>query len=128
MIDSWANLPNTKYINLILSLLHDTDIIWTLGWTNELNFANDTARNIIKNNGRGLIWDDLFEEVRAICHKSSYRMISRRSIAGLLAYDNYGYLLDSDTNEVEMLAKLGLSAALLLLPACKAIDQMKDII
>lgn len=43
----------------------------------------------------------------------------------LAAYEDYAYMLDSDIDELKILAKLGNEKAIMLLPACIALSKVK---
>lgn len=62
-----------------------------------------------------MIWDDL-----KACNNGQDKNLywAQGAIMALIADDNCAYMLDSDPEELAIIAKLGDPRAILLLPAC----------
>jgi len=49
------------------------------------------------------------------------------AIIALITYDDCAYMVESDIDEIKILAKLGDQRALLLLPACIVFNETKEL-
>ncbi len=72
-------------------------------------------------------WNKIWEQIRNV-DINVLRPAVWFAVTALIAYDDCGYMLDSDPGELAMLAKLGDHRAILLLPACIALSKEKDLV
>jgi hypothetical protein len=140
---AWSDLPNAKHINWILASLRE----YTMNW-NRVNVAKcgpawDIAYRIAYNAGRsGALFATMnvanrlenpdglpnpyFEYIEANdVVWSTARRLAWSSLVALTAYDDFGYMIESDVEEIKMLATLGDTKAILLLPACVVFNEIK---
>lgn len=92
------------------------DNVWSEAWSAACDVAWD---NMINNHTeqRQAAWNEL---------RYAGILASWDTQLALVSFDNCAHLLYSDPKEVELLAKLGVTAAVLILPACIAISSIKD--
>jgi hypothetical protein len=119
---AWSDLPNAKYIDLVMDSVKKNPAAWdaartaawdaarTAAWDAAWNAAWDAARTA----ARTAAWD-------AACDAA------RNAILALIAWDDCGYLLEENPEDVKMLALLGNQAAVLLYPACVALQNIKEL-
>ena len=117
MTSDWKQLPNAPYIIRILESVKVDPSIWVAEWNQEWDDAWD---NLVDTSRRKytniMIWDDL--EACDSHHHRRALYAARGAIMALIADDNCAYMLDSDPEELAIIAKLGDPRAILLLPAC----------
>ena len=97
MTNAWSHLPNAKHIDRIMQSLKDDPAAWDAAW----DAARDAAGDAVWVAAGDAVW-------------------------ALIAWDDCAYLLDTDPDKVRVLALLGHPAAILLLPAVIAFDQVKE--
>ena len=137
---AWANLPNARYIDLILADLKantdnwdaDRDAAWDAAW--------DEARSAVRNADRDAAWveswDASWDAARNVARdavRTAAQVLSRDAawdaardaILCLIAYDDCAYLLDEKPEYVQPLAASGQTQAILLYPACLALSKVK---
>jgi len=138
---AWADLPNAKHIDRILADLKKNPDRWSAtrnaAMNDEWADARDAARvtawyaswyaarsaawnaawNAARDDARDDAWDAVSEDARTAASDAAYGAIS-----ALIAYDDCAYLLDEKPEHVQMLALLGNEKALLLYPACLALQ------
>ena len=95
---TWSHLPNAKHIDRIIADLGKNTGAWTAAWDAEWYAAWNAA-------------------------SADARTVARGAILALIAYDDCAYLLDEKPEHVQMLGLLGNQAALLLYPACVAMQK-----
>jgi len=120
----WAHLPNAKHIDWAIDSVKANpekwnatydeiwdaayvavwDAAWTAEWTAARNAAFDSVRNTANN---AAAWG---------------------AILALIAYDDCGYMIESEVDEIKILAKLGDQRAILLLPACIVFNETKELV
>lgn len=119
----WNNTKNEGLITHIISILERGDHN-SLVWNKTLQ---DIWYRIFNCDATSyLIWDKIWED------KSFYKnpvnlhthAIFSATIGILLIYD-YGYLLETELSEVELLSKLGNDFATLMLPICIILSKEK---
>lgn len=125
-MNSWDHLPNAKYIDLLIESV-----------TGNIDMYHATEEMDHK------IWEPAYFEICDMMYESESHNIILDSInltlgtcgfclndaiSALILYDNYGHLLDSAPKEVELFAKLGITAAILILPTCKVFNKLKETI
>ena len=119
---AWADLPNAKYIDLVIASLKKNAAIW--------NSASDTASNTVRNAAREAAWIAAWEAVWIAASDAAYGAAwgaAWDAVRALIAWDDCGYLLDEKPEVVKMIALLGNQAAVLLYPACFALNKSKEL-
>jgi hypothetical protein len=99
---AWADLPNAKYIDLVIASLKKTPTKWYAAW--------DAA------------WDAVWDAAWTAAWTAA-----KGAVLALIAWDDCGYLLEEKSEDVKMLSLLGNHAAVLLYPACIALQNTKDL-
>ena len=93
---AWAHLPNAEHIDRILASLKANPQQWVDAWNKIYPAGTTTA------------WDAVWG-----------------AISALIAYDDCAYMLESDVDELRILAALGDQKAILLVPACLAFTMIE---
>jgi len=135
---TWADLPNSKYIDIILDLLKKDFAAWDAArdaaWDAVWNASRDTARDTARDAARDAIWNTArdvswAEAWAAVMNAPSDIVVVALSdaVRALIAWDDCGYLLDEKPEDVKMLALLGNQAAIMLYPACFALNKSKEL-
>ena len=127
---AWADLPNAKYIDMILYSLKKEntawvavkDAVWNAAWDAARLAARDTAWDAAKDAAYNAAWDAAWGAARDAAWVAAWD-----AVRALIAWDNCGYLLDEKPEDVKMLALLGNQAAILLYPACFALNKSKEL-
>jgi len=115
---AWADLSNAKHIDRILADLKKNPDKWDAVWDAEWNAAWNAAwyaawyavRTAARDDAWNAVWDATSDAARGA------------SLA-LIAYDDCAYLLDEKPEHVQILALLGNQVAILLYPACIALQK-----
>ena len=137
MANAWDHLPNAKHIDRIMQSLKDDPAAWDAAW-DAAGAAAGVAAWVA-------VWDAVGVAAMAAARDAAWAaaMAAARAAAGvaagdaaevaaevaaraLIAWDDCAYLLDTDPDKVRVLALLGQPAAILLLPAVIAFDQVKE--
>ena len=138
MINAWANLPNAKHIDRIFADVQKNPD----KWADAMNSARDAARV----DERYAAWDAARVDERAAIRKVLWYAarntvwyatvnvstrdaasdISFGAISALTAWDDCAYLLDEKPEDVLILALLGNQAAILIYPACVALQSNQN--
>jgi hypothetical protein len=103
---AWADLPNAKYIDLVIDSLKKNPVSYSA--------AGDASRGAVWDASRGAVWD-------------AARTAAWNAILALIAWDDCGYLLEENPEDAKILALLGHQAAVLLYPACVALQNTKEL-
>ena len=127
---AWADLPNAKHIDRILADLkrnpYNWGAAWTAEWTAEWNAAMTAARNAAWSAERYAAWDAArtaaWSAARTAASGAAFNT-AWGAILALVAYDDCAYLLDEKPEYVQILALLGNEKAILLYPACVALQK-----
>jgi hypothetical protein len=104
MNNNWDNLPNAKYIDLVLESLKANP--------NEWGAARGAARTATLDAAyaaRTAAWNAAWDAILA-----------------LIAYDDCAHMLDSDPDDLRILSKLGSHAATLMIPAAIAFKLIRE--
>ena len=115
---TWADLPNAKYIDLVIASLKKNASTW--------NSALGTARNAAWGAARDAAYNAAYNEAKDAAYNAAWGA-AWDAVRALIAWDNCGYLLDEKPEDVKMLALLGNQAAILLYPACFALNKSKEL-
>ena len=123
VVNNWRGHPNEKYINWILSCSKSDPMQWPTNVSNitaTIN-ARDAANDIIETTpSKEIVWDQVWYKMIL----GPVRSISD-PLSALIAWDDCGYMIESEIGELEIIAKFGDPRAILLLPACKVYNFMK---
>jgi len=122
---AWSDLPNAKHIDRILDDLKKNTDRWSATrnaamndeWADAWNAAWNAARNAARTAARDAAWNAARDAAR-----DDAWYAARNAILALIAYDDCIYLLDEKPEHVQMLGLLGNQQALLLYPACLALQ------
>ena len=127
----WDHLPNAYHINLIYKEFVKDPAMWSKyeGFRNEAwNDACDSSVSLMSATNHN-IWRNLIDAGYRILAAQDEDIINWFAYVGatraLIAYDDCGYMLYSDPDELEVIARLGNHAAILLLPACKTLAEIR---
>jgi len=131
---AWADLPNAKYIDMILYSLKKEntawvavkDAVWNAAWDAARLAARDTAWGAAKDAAYNAAWDAAWGAARDAAWGAAW-VAAWDAVRALIAWDDCGYLLDEKPEDVKMLALLGNQAAVLLYPACIALNKSKEL-
>jgi hypothetical protein len=135
---AWADLPNAKYIDLVLASMNKNpaawdaaaakdaakDVAWTAAWAAARTAASAAAR--ASDAARAAAWTAAWAAAWAAARTAASDAASDALLA-LIIWDNYGYLLEAKSEDVKNLALLGNHAAVLLYPACVALQNVKEL-
>jgi len=111
---AWAHLPNSKHIDWVLASAKAHPKKWAAAY----DAACDEARKAA--------WDAFDAARTAACDAG--RNAAFDAIAALIAYDDCAYMIESDVDEIKILAILGDQKARLLLPACIVYNETKELV
>ena len=125
----WSHLPNAAHIDRILESLRSHLGQWVEVSTDRRRAAAQAGQWMVS-------WDVMIAlarrvewlEVEATARTSAGITCCHMAWDALLclvAYDDCGYMIDSEVSELKMLAALGDHKAISLLPACVAFNAIK---
>jgi len=130
---AWADLPNAKYIDMIMySLKENTarDAAKDAAWDAARYATSDAAYYA----ARDAVYDAADNAARDAAYNAAWDAADNAAkgaaydaVRALIAWDDCGYLLDENPEDVKMLALLGNQAAVLLYPACFALNKSKEL-
>jgi hypothetical protein len=128
MTTAWAHLPNAKHIDRVLVDVAAHPERWTAAWGATRGAAWAAARDAARDAARGAAWDAARDAARGAAWDAALGAAwdaawaeARGAVLALVAWDHAGDLLDLPPDELEAIAKLGVPAAILLLPASRAL-------
>ena len=141
MTTAWAHLPNAKHIDRVLADVTAHPERWSAAWSAARgpawianrdaawSAASDAAWSADRGTSRDTAWgavrDASWGAVRDASRDSAgyaAGYASRDATCALIAWGHAGELLDLPPDELEAIAKLGVLAAVLLLPASWAFN------
>ena len=133
MTTKWSHLPNAAYIDAVLVSLkahpqqwadawnktypNGTTAAWDAAWIAAWDAARYAAWYAARNAARYAAWG---------AARGAARDAAMDAIAALVAYDDCAYLLESEVDELRILAAFGDPRAILLVPACLAFSMIKE--
>ena len=138
---AWTDLPNAKYIDMIMYSLKE-NTAWVAVKDTARVAVKDTARdaayyaafNAAKGAAKGAACDAAYNAARDaawVAVKDTARDAAKGAAwdaaRALIAWDDCGYLLEETPEDVKMLALLGNQAAIMLYPACVALNKSKEL-
>jgi len=132
---AWAHLPNAKHIDWAIDSVKEHREKWKATRTAaygaaivaEWSAARDTARGSAWDAARGSAWDAAFDAAFDAVAWSVAWNATFDVTAALIAWDDCAYMIESEVDEMKILAKLGDPRAVLLLPACIVFNQTKEL-
>ena len=133
MTTAWAHLPNAVHIDRVIASAKANPDHWSSTSLEMKRFnvawgvVRDTAFDLAWDVARLAVWRDAHRNRAGTDEIDNKQQGVWYSILGLIMYDDCAYMLDSEPDELAILAKLGDPKAALLLPACKAFHSLKTI-
>jgi len=124
---AWAHLPNAKHINWVLASVKAHPKKWKATRAAARNVARAAARAAVWNAARSAAYNAVWDAVWGAARNAAYEAAADAIIA-LIAYDDCGYMIESEVGELKIIAKLGDQRAILLLPACIAYNGTKELV
>ena len=123
---AWAPLSNAKHIDWVLASIKAHPEKWAAARDAVWNAAYDAAWDAARKAGRDAAW---FAARAAACDAvwDEAWDAAIDAIAALIAWDDCAYMIESEVDEIKILAKLGDQKALLLLPACIVYNETKEL-
>ena len=127
---AWSDLPNAKHIDRILADLKKNPDRWSAARTTEWAAAWNAARSAVWNAAwyaardaaKDAEWNAAMTAARTTASEAAW-YAAWGAILALVAYDDCAYLLDEKPEHVQILALLGNQVAILLYPACLALQK-----
>jgi hypothetical protein len=131
---AWADLPNAKYIDLVMDSLKKNPAVWDAvrdavwdaardaEWTAARETAWGVARDAARDAARTAAWGVARDAARDAARTAAWGVA-----LALIAWDDCNYLLEEKPEDVKILALLGNQAAVLLYPACVALQNTKEL-
>jgi hypothetical protein len=123
---AWADLPNAKYIDLVMDSVKKNPAKWFTARYVARGAAWDAASTAAREAASDAASDAAWGAVRYEAQGMA-RDAARGAALALIAWDDCGYLLEEKSEDVKMLSLLGNHAAVLLYPACIALQNTKDL-
>ena len=143
MSNAWSHLPNAKHIDRVLASLKanpkawDTTVrsaAWHAAWHAARNTALNAASDAASDAARNAAWDaasdaawDAASDAAWDAARSATWDAAWDAVAALIAWDDCAHLLDSEPEEVRLLAALGVNAAILLYSVCLVFSKEKEL-
>ncbi len=130
MTTPWSHLPNAAYIDDLLVKMSTSGHQWlnTVWFSTNVKWQEHAswriAHDTITKNGLNDIYNSICLEIYSITSQNWGSEFL--AVAALVAYDDCGYMLDSDPGELAILAKFGDERAILLLTACTIFAKEKQ--
>jgi len=128
----WAHLPNAKHIDWVLASLNTHPEKWDAAFDAARDAAREAARNAAFDAARDAANNAAWFAAREAAYNAVWdaawnaaRTSAYDAIVALVAYDDCAYMIESEVDEIKILAKLGDQRAILLLPACIVFNETK---
>jgi len=140
----WAHLPNAKHIDWVIASLKSHPKKWLAAMYAVSNTSSSSARDASQSTAKAAAWQTAYDMAWAAAWDAAYDMAWDASknaaydavwdeawdaaidaIAALIAWDDCAYMIESEVDELKILAKLGDQKAILLLPACIVYNETK---
>ena len=125
----WSHLPNAKHIDWVIASIKVNPEKWlsarqTRGkvWDAALDAIDDAGRYETFDAARTVVFDAVWNVAGALWAASDAAL---DTIIALIAYDDCGYMIESEIGELKIIAAFGDSRAILLLPACIVFNETK---
>ena len=146
MNSEWSHLPNARHIDRVLASLKANPEAWdatrsatrsaawtaarSAAWTAARSAARSAAWHAARSAAGGTAWDATWDaawDAARDATRDATRNAAWGVIAALVVWDNCAHLLDSEPEEVRLLAALGVNAAILLYPASLVFSKEKEL-
>lgn len=125
-MNKWSILPNARHIDRVIASLKTTPDLWV---SNLDSVGYRTAWEAVDHEARAIGGDSMCNAAIIAAYNEEWTndlwYMSRGAIWSLVAYEDCGYLLDEKPEHVAVLAGLGVDGAILLYPACLALNKEK---
>jgi hypothetical protein len=117
---AWSDLPNAKYIDLVIASMKKNPAALAAAWGAARGAARAAAWDAAaaRAAARDAAWDAAWDAAKEAAWTA---------VLALIAWDDCNYLLEENPEDVKMLALLGHQAAVLLYPACVALQNIKEL-
>jgi len=129
---AWAHLPNAKHIDWVLASVKEHPEKWDAAWGAAYYSAYSAAQSRAKAAARTAVWYAARSVTWTITFYTAAPFTARSAARGvlvaLITYDDCAYMIESEIDEIKILAKLGDQRALLLLPACIVYNETKVLV
>jgi hypothetical protein len=134
MPHAWSDLLNATRIDQILDHVKQNPKTWDADWEAVRDAAGDAARtavrdavvyavsNTILDASRSAAWDAVWNVAGNAVRNTKTNAVSN-AILALVAWDDCAHLLDTNPEQVLLLARLGHHPAILLYPAVLALKK-----
>jgi len=126
----WAHLPNAKHIDWVLASVKEHPEKWDAAWDAAYDAAWSAAYGAARTAAWGAAWKAASDAAYDVANEAAWLAVfyaARDAIAALIAWDDCAYMIESEVDEIKILAKLGDPRAVLLLPACIVFNQTKEL-
>jgi len=137
---AWAHLPNAKHINWVLASIKAHPEKWKAAWEAAYYAAKAAAwaaaRDAAKDAAYDVTREAARDELRVIVYNTARNIVPEpatayyawTAIVALIAWDDCAYMIESEVDEIKILAKLGDQKAILLLPACIVFNETREVV
>ena len=127
MTTAWSHLPNAAYIDAVLASLNAHPQQWADAWKKIYPNGETAAWYAARSAAWDAAWiaarDAAWIAARDAAWDAAWGA-ARIAIAALIAHDDCAYMLESEVNELQILAAFGDPRAVLLVPACLAFSEI----
>jgi len=129
----WAHSPNAKHIDWVLASIKAHQEMWI---ASSRAPARSAAFDAVRANhdwctawesARWVVWQAVGRSMRDEVWEAVWGAVGD-AILALIAYDDCAYMIESEVDEIKILAKLGVPRAILLLPACIVYNETKELV
>ena len=136
-MNTWDNLPNAKHIDRVLEAFKKNPASWVAAWDEAAadvaawnaawhtagyaawHAVSEAVSDAASDAARNAVWHAVRHAARHVeAARHAARHAAKGAVLALVAYDDCAYLLDMPSDQVKILASLGMPAAVLLYPAC----------
>ena len=128
---AWSYLPNAKHINWVLASVKAHPEKWEAAY----NAAYNAARIAAWNAARIAAWNAARIAARIAAYDAAFDaareaawVAADDAIVALAAYDDCAYMIESEVDELKIIAAFGDQKAALLLPACIVYNETKVLV
>ena len=137
MTTKWEHLPNAKHIDWVLasvkthpekwSVTRDAtrDAVWRAGY----DVVRKTTWSALMAAGMDMILDVTYDALQDMTDDAEQEEAvdnAWSSILALTAYDDCAYMIESEVDELRIIAAFGDPRAILLLPACIVFNETRE--
>jgi hypothetical protein len=117
---AWSHLPNAVLIDRVIADIGANTETWVAA-----QLAGFDVRGAAKDAAKDAAWAAAWDAAREAAKDAAWAAAD--AVLALVAWDDCGHLLDTDPEQVRVLALLGQPAAVLLYPACVVLYQQKEL-